>query len=367
MSPTLGAAGYGKPLDGVRILAVEQMQALPWATQLLARLGAEVVKVEPPGAGESGRGALPAMADPQGRAVGATFLRNNLNKRSIAIDLTHRRGAGPVPRPRAPFRRRRRELQVRRHRVASGSATSVSPPGIRRWCTCRCRASATSSSRRTRRGRRTRRWPRRCRASTTTARTPGSPPVVAPVGALGDIGAGLFAVVGMLAALRHRDRTGEGQYVDVAMYDAMVAITDVVTAFWSLGSPATGRAPQLVMHTFRAADGWFVMQVARPHQFERLAALVGRPEWLDDERLADAVGLGRPHRRPHPPRGRGVGRRPGQDRALRRAGRRRHRRRAVPHRRRGGRRPPRRRPRHAGRGPPHRRHRAAAAGARAIR
>ena len=51
-----GAAGYGKPLDGVRILAAEQMQALPYATQLLARLGAEVVKVEHPTAGESGRG-----------------------------------------------------------------------------------------------------------------------------------------------------------------------------------------------------------------------------------------------------------------------------------------------------------------------
>ena len=74
------AVPNGKPLDGVRILAAEQMQALPFATQLLARLGAEVVKVEHPVHGESGRGALPAMTDPQGRSVGATFLRNNLDK-----------------------------------------------------------------------------------------------------------------------------------------------------------------------------------------------------------------------------------------------------------------------------------------------
>src|SRR5437762_2327611 len=80
------AAQYGKPLDGVRVLAAEQMQALPYATQLLARLGADVVKVEPP-TGESGRGSQPSMLDPQGRVVGATFLRNNLNKRSLAIDL----------------------------------------------------------------------------------------------------------------------------------------------------------------------------------------------------------------------------------------------------------------------------------------
>ena len=66
------ATKYGKPLDGIRILAAEQMQALPYATQLLARLGAEVVKVEHPIHGESGRGSAPAMLDPDGRAVGAT-------------------------------------------------------------------------------------------------------------------------------------------------------------------------------------------------------------------------------------------------------------------------------------------------------
>src|SRR3954469_20842026 len=86
------AAANGKPLDGVRVLALEQMQALPWGTQLLARLGADVVKVEHPKGGESGRASLPAMTDPEGRSIGATFLRNNLNKRSVAIDLKHPEG-----------------------------------------------------------------------------------------------------------------------------------------------------------------------------------------------------------------------------------------------------------------------------------
>ena len=72
-----GARSFGKPLDGVRVLAAEQMQALPYATQLLARLGAEVVKVEHPEHGESGRASTPAMTDPDGRKVGATYLRNN--------------------------------------------------------------------------------------------------------------------------------------------------------------------------------------------------------------------------------------------------------------------------------------------------
>src|SRR4051812_30611807 len=63
------------------------MQALPYATQLLARLGADVVKVEHPAHGESGRGSSPGMTDPDGRAVGATYLRNNLGKRSLGLDL----------------------------------------------------------------------------------------------------------------------------------------------------------------------------------------------------------------------------------------------------------------------------------------
>ena len=70
------------------MLAAEQMQALPYATQLLARLGVEVVKVEHPTHGESGRGAAPAMIDPQGRPVGSTYLRNNLDKRSVGLDLS---------------------------------------------------------------------------------------------------------------------------------------------------------------------------------------------------------------------------------------------------------------------------------------
>ena len=63
-----GAAEHGKPLEGVRVLAAEQMQALPYATQLLSRLGADVVKVENPRGGDSGRGSDAGMASPTGRA-----------------------------------------------------------------------------------------------------------------------------------------------------------------------------------------------------------------------------------------------------------------------------------------------------------
>ena len=68
-----------KPLADVRILAVEQMQAMPYGTQLLTHLGAQVVKIEPPGRGDSGRASRPTVEEADGNPVGATFIRNNLS------------------------------------------------------------------------------------------------------------------------------------------------------------------------------------------------------------------------------------------------------------------------------------------------
>ncbi len=185
---------------------------------------------------------------------------------------------------------------------------------------------------------------------------PGRPPVVSPVGALGDIGTALFATIGLLAALRHRDRTGEGQYVDVAMFDAMVAMTDLVTNFWSLGlRPEPGQGLAMILDGFEAANGWFIIQVGREHEFERLANLVGKPEWLSDERLADPSRVAGAHGRRAPPGGERLGRRQDQHRGLPGPRRRRRRGRALPHRPAGHRGPPRRRAQHARRDPPTRR------------
>ncbi|MEY2452743.1 MAG: hypothetical protein QOD92_2317 [Acidimicrobiaceae bacterium] len=283
------AAAYGKPLDGIRVLAAEQMQALPYCTQLLARLGADVVKVEPP-AGESGRGSQPSMLDPDGRIVGATFLRNNLNKRSITLDLKSDAGrelfldlaakfdvvaenfkAGTMDRLGLGY-----DVIAERHPAAiyvsvSGFGASGSPYGS---------------------------WP--AYASIVEAMSgiyeflnpPGQPPRANPVGALGDISAALFATIGVMAALRHRDATGEGQQVDIAMFDAAVAMTDIVMNLTSLGQPVQPFPKHFILDTFRAADGWFVMQLVREHQFGPLADIVGRPEWKDDPRLATRQGWG---------------------------------------------------------------------------
>ena len=277
----------GKPLDGIRILAAEQMQALPYATQLLARLGAEVVKVEHPTHGESGRGALPAMRDPQGREVGATFLRNNLNKRSVGIDLKTEQGrelfldlAGEFDVVAENFKAGTMDrlglgYEVFAERYPKMIYVSVSGFGnlgespYRAWPAYAMVPEAMSGL-------------------YEYARQDGEPPRVIPAGALGDISSALFAVIGILAAIRHRDSTGIGQYVDVAMLDSMIAMTDVITNFHSLG--VTDNTPHSIMSGFQASDGWFAVQVAREHQFMKLAELVGHPEWPQQPAFATRRG-----------------------------------------------------------------------------
>jgi formyl-CoA transferase len=282
-----GAVGNGKPLDGVRVLALEQMQSLPYATQLLARLGAEVVKVEHPKGGDSGRASLPAMTDPEGRRVGATFLRNNLDKRSICVDLKHPEGRQVVL-----------DLAPRFDVVAENfKAGTLDRLGLG-WADISAVAPRTvylSVSGFGSTGSPYDRWPAYAPIAEAMSgiyefkRQGDAPPLVAPMGGLGDIGSGLFAVIGVLAALRHRDATGVGQKVDIAMLDALVAITDIVPNFWSMGL-RNGDLGPLIMHGFRAADGWFIIQVGRENHFAKLVEAIGHPEWATDERFAERQG-----------------------------------------------------------------------------
>jgi crotonobetainyl-CoA:carnitine CoA-transferase CaiB-like acyl-CoA transferase len=111
-------------------------------------------------------------------------------------------------------------------------------------------------------------------------------------GALGDNASALFAVIGTLGALRQRDRNGEGQHVDVAIYDSMVAINDMLPFMWSMGLPPVMCTPRhfALVASFRARDGYFVIACFREHQFERLAHTVGQPGWASDPRFATREG-----------------------------------------------------------------------------
>jgi len=120
-------------------------------------------------------------------------------------------------------------------------------------------------------------------------RAPGQPPTIGPAGALGDIGSALYATIGLLAALRERDRTGRGQYVDVAMFDAMIAMADIAPCFWSMGVRGQRKTPG-IFDGFAARDGYFVVQAVREHHLATLADAVGHPEWRDDPRFASREG-----------------------------------------------------------------------------
>ncbi len=284
------AQSYPRPLEGVRILAAEQMQALPYATQLLARLGAEVVKVEHPEHGESGRGALPAMVDPDGRKVGATFLRNNLNKRSVGLDLKSPEGRDLFLRLVPHFDVIAENFKpgtMDRMGLGYADIAAVHPPPI--YLSISGFGNTTETPYRS--------WP--AYAAIVEAMSgiyeyrsgPDRPPTTIPVGALGDISSGLFGVIGVLAALRQRDLTGEGQYVDIAMFDAMVSMTDIVTNFWSMGvRPGAEGSVGVICEGFKASDGYVVTQIVREPQFEALADLIGHPEWKDDPRFETRAG-----------------------------------------------------------------------------
>lgn len=281
--------GQPQPLAGVRILAAEQMAALPFATQLLARLGADVVKVEHPTMGDSGRGSVPFIEDPQGRKVGATFLRNNFNKRSIALDLKAPEGvelfldlapkfdivcenfkAGTADRLGIGY-----DAVAARHPEVvylsvSGFGNDPASPYMHRAAYAAVVEGMSGIY--------------------EYKRAPGRRPMANPVGALGDISSALFGVIGILAALRHRDMTGTGQYIDIAMLDATMAMTDIVTNFYSMGIPDEASSGIGIVETFEAGEGNFVLQIVREHHFEKVAEITGNPQWLTDPRFESRAG-----------------------------------------------------------------------------
>ncbi len=284
----------GKPLDGVRVLAAEQMQALPYATQLLVHLGAEVVKVEPPGRGETGRNSNPFVVDALGNKAGATFLRHNLSKQSIALDLKTDAGRETFKRLVPHF-----DIVAENFRAGSMERLGLGYDVLSELHPSLVYVSLSGFGKLVESPYAD--WPAFAPIAEAMGglyeptRKEGQPPPVVVAGALGDNATALYTVIGTLAALRHRDRTGLGQHVDVSMYDSMVAMTDMVPFLWSMGAPAhmAGPGTTALVASFKASDGYFVLAVLREHMFEKLCHKLGHPEWLDDPRFADRTGWAR--------------------------------------------------------------------------
>ena len=194
-----GATRRGRtPLEGVRVLAIEQMQALPYGTQMLSRLGADVVKIEHPQGGESGRASLPSMADPYGRPVGATFLRNNLGKRSVGVDLKDPRGLGLVLRLAARF-----DIVCENFKAGTADRLGIGYDAVsavnNSVIYLSVSGSAISQPAPTPVGPPTHQLLRQWGASMSSNGNQVRRRIASPVGSLGDTASSLYAVIGVLA------------------------------------------------------------------------------------------------------------------------------------------------------------------------
>jgi formyl-CoA transferase len=269
-------------LTGLRVLDVTQVMAGPFCSMLLADLGADVVKIEPP-AGDSTR-QMPGAKDRESPSFNAV----NRGKRSVVLDLKTQEGRDALKRL-----ARKADVFVENFRpgvleelgLGYESLSAINP---------RLLYASISGYGQT--------GPDRDKGgfdlvaqgvsglmSITGER--GGPPVKAGV-PLTDLGAGLFALVGILAALQHRERSGVGQHVDTSLVDAGVALSVwEATEFFTTGAPPQpmGSAHRMFApyQAIRCADGYITLGTANDRLFKRVCDLLQHPEWATDPRFAD--------------------------------------------------------------------------------
>ncbi len=270
-------------LDGVRILDLTRVMSGPYATAMLADIGAEVIKVELPGIGDDARHFGPYVDD-----VSAYFCLLNRGKKSLAIDLKAPEGVALVRRIAAgadvvvenfrPGVMARLGLDAATLRAANPRLVYASITGFGADGPLKNRPAfdlviqAMSG------------------LMSLTGERDGRP---LPVGeSLADVASGMFASWGILAALYERERTGVGRVVEVAMQDAVLSmlLTGLSRELYT-GRP-TGRVgarhPETYpVDSFAAKDGHFVLVGFSPRAFEAILAAIGRPELAADPRFID--------------------------------------------------------------------------------
>ncbi len=286
-------------LAGVRVLDLSRVLAGPWCTQTLADLGAEVIKIErPPGArhpgGDDTRGwGPPFLKDRQGQdtAEAAYFLGANRNKRSLSLDIAHPEGQAVVQALAA-----RCDVLVENFKVGDMARYGLDAA---RMCLLHPRLVYCSVTGYGQTG------PYAERAgydyaiqglgglmSVTGERDdlPGGGPQKVGV-AVSDLFTGMYATVAILAALRHRDATGQGQAIDMALLDTQVAmLANLGANFLVTQQPPqrAGNAHQNIVpyQVFAVADGHVILAVGNDGQFQRFCAVAGVPDLAIDPRYA---------------------------------------------------------------------------------
>ena len=269
-----------RALQDVRVLDVTQVMAGPFCAMLLCDMGADVIKVESP-AGDSSR----RMAGARG-GDSASFNAVNRGKRGIVVDLKAPGGPGVLRRLASDA-----DVFVENYRPGVLARLGLDYAALREGNPRLIHASISGYGQT---GPAARKGgfdlvAQGVSGLMSVTGEPGRPPVKVGV-PLTDLGAGLFAVCGILAALHARERTGEGQQVDTSLVDAGVALSVwEATEFFSrgvvpgpLGSAHRMSAPYQAV---RCADGYVTLGAANDRIFRRLAELLGHPEWPEDPRF----------------------------------------------------------------------------------
>ena len=280
-----------KPLDGIKVLDLSRVLAGPWCTQLLADLGAEVLKIERPGSGDDTRHWGPPWHGEGQERVAAYFLSCNRGKKSAAIDFGSPEGAALVRKLADQA-----DVVVENFKVGGLEKFGLDAKSLRAVNPRLVYASITGFGQD---------GPYADRAgydyiiqgmgglmsiTGLPDGVPGGGPMRVGV-AVVDLFTGLYTCVAILSALYRREKSGEGAHIDMALFDTQVAMlaNQASNALISgKDPPRQGNThPNIVPYQpFDSADQPIIIAIGNERQFARLAEICGHPEWASDERFA---------------------------------------------------------------------------------
>ena len=282
------------PLSGLRVFDMTRVLAGPTCTQILGDLGADVIKIERPGRGDDSRGmGPPYLSDAQGKdtAESAYFLSVNRNKRSVTLNLTTEEGQELARRMIGKC-----DVVVENFRTGALAQYGLAYDQIREAYPALVYCSVTGFGQ-------TGPYAERggydylvqgMGGIMSVTGEPGGAPTKVGVG-VSDIITGMYAAIAIQAALRHRDLTGEGQHIDMALLDSQVAWLSYVGENYLV----SGKMPQrlgsqhpniMPYQVFRASDGLMVLAVGNDAQFTRFCEFAGCPDLAADERYTTNAG-----------------------------------------------------------------------------
>jgi formyl-CoA transferase len=272
------------PLAGVRVLEISQVMAGPYACMLLADLGADVIKIEPPGGGDQTRGSMGfKMKGPDSMG----FLNMNRNKRSVALNLKSEGGRTVLLRLVKDA-----DILVENYRPGAMKRLGLGYDDVKALSPRLVYTSISGFGQ-------TGPWADRpgfdlmaqaMSGVMSVTGYPGGPPVKAGV-PVADIGCALFAIYATLAAYIGAKATGQGQYIDAALFDSALAFSvwDICD-YWGTGKPpeplGTANKMTAPYQAMAASDGYFVMGANNQKLWEKLCTLMDRRELLQDERFS---------------------------------------------------------------------------------